>query len=573
MSSFQDTVTPVRYDPFHFRDSIDPGLIYILQLRSASDLEQPASSPIMDGDASPIASNAIGGLDAFSATGSSGAGHYPEGTPGSVSPLQRDFATEDWTTGRGDVVEPNLPFDGRLTSGAVTTRSVPMSPAAGSEISSEIDTLTLINSDGALDSLADDENLQGAVGVVSAGPRGGGLNTYGVLATGTVQRVDVGASEAQITLTSRASQFETTFNTRKYLNTGHGLEGPPDLEGVVVPVLLGQCYNIEPILLDPANLIFQISDQQLTTLGGVSACRHGGVSLSFRQDHVNYAALAAATVPVGEFDTCLSAGLVRPGLTAGGVDSFSVTVDAWTTPTEGAEIAEWLMEKAEADLDVTIDAAAWAQLVSDLTGYVYGLYLTETITWREVIDHVMRSIGAVWGADRTGAIACGVMEPPDPGGTPDLVLTEPDILDIDRLGLPDGYEYVFSQQAIRWRKNYTPNGALAGIVTTPSLSVEWRERVVDGATTSLTAKPGPVIETGLQTVGGAQQLADRILDLHGTLRTLVSVTIPATFGWIGELALVHLTYPRFGLDGGRYFIVTAIQSDHASGRTTLTLWG
>lgn len=115
---------------------------------------------------------------------------------------------------------------------------------------------------------------------------------------------------------------ETTFDdknvlTATYAGTG-GIEGGTDLKGRVKPLALGWPQNVEPVLINAVDSVYQFSAygpiEQVTKLYERGSDFGAAVA-----DYPDYAALVAATIAPGKWATCLAQGLVRLGAPAFGV--------------------------------------------------------------------------------------------------------------------------------------------------------------------------------------------------------------------------------------------------------------
>lgn len=102
-----------------------------------------------------------------------------------------------------------------------------------------------------------------------------------------------------------------------YAGTG-GAEGPLDLKGRVKPLVLGWAMNVEPVLINAVDSVYQFS-----AYGEIEAVtklyERGSDFGASIGDYATYAALVAATIPPGRWATCLAAGMVRLGAPAYGV--------------------------------------------------------------------------------------------------------------------------------------------------------------------------------------------------------------------------------------------------------------
>jgi len=105
-----------------------------------------------------------------------------------------------------------------------------------------------------------------------------------------------------------------------------GLEGGADLKGKPKPWAFGACKNVEPVLIDAINSVFQVS-----AYGAIKAVPYlyeRGASLGGSVgDYATYAALVAASIPEGRWGTCLAQGLVRTGAPPYGIITIDVEGD------------------------------------------------------------------------------------------------------------------------------------------------------------------------------------------------------------------------------------------------------
>lgn len=115
---------------------------------------------------------------------------------------------------------------------------------------------------------------------------------------------------------------ETAFDdknvlTGTYAGTG-GAEGSLDLKGKVKPLALGWPQNVEPVLINAVDSVYQFS-----AYGPIEAVtklyERGSDFGASIGDYANYTALVAASIPPGRWATCLAQGMIRLGAPAFGV--------------------------------------------------------------------------------------------------------------------------------------------------------------------------------------------------------------------------------------------------------------
>lgn len=130
-----------------------------------------------------------------------------------------------------------------------------------------------------------------------------------------------------LTMTLGAKVDEEPFGvdvlTQTYAGTT-GAEGPADLKNKTKPLVIGWVQNVEPVLINATDSVYQFSAygpiEQVTTLYERGAANLGAAVA----DYANYAALVAASIPRGRWATCLAQGMIRLGAPAYGVITADV---------------------------------------------------------------------------------------------------------------------------------------------------------------------------------------------------------------------------------------------------------
>lgn len=133
--------------------------------------------------------------------------------------------------------------------------------------------------------------------------------------------------------------FKANVLTRTYQGTG-GAEGMSALKDKPKPLILGRAANVEPVLIDADNSVYQFSGYG--PIEAVSTLYERGSDFGASVGNfATYAALVAASIPPGRWGTCLAEGLVRLGAPAFGVITGDVrghAVGAATVRLTGAVI-------------------------------------------------------------------------------------------------------------------------------------------------------------------------------------------------------------------------------------------
>jgi hypothetical protein len=129
----------------------------------------------------------------------------------------------------------------------------------------------------------------------------------------------------QLSAAVDSEPFAEDFLTAKYAGTG-GAEGGDDLKGKSKPAIFGYAQNIEPVMLDAVNNVYQVHGY-----GAIEdipfvyerAADFGASS----GDYASYAALVAASIPEGHWGTCLAEGMFRLGAPPFGLITADVKGD------------------------------------------------------------------------------------------------------------------------------------------------------------------------------------------------------------------------------------------------------
>ena len=145
------------------------------------------------------------------------------------------------------------------------------------------------------------------------------------LFNGKVEQFEIAEEKIKLTAKVDQSPFEIDALTATYAGTT-GAEGPADLKGRVKPWVFGVAKNVEPVLIDPTDNVYQFS-----AYGEIEAVdtlyERGSAFAASVGDYADYAALVAASIPEGRFGTCLAEGMVRLGAPAYGVITGDVQGD------------------------------------------------------------------------------------------------------------------------------------------------------------------------------------------------------------------------------------------------------
>lgn len=401
---------------------------------------------------------------------------------------------------------------------------------------------------------------------------------FPVIFTGVVEAVIVGLTDVTIRIKDKAAVLDLPLLTTKYAGTNvgpTGLEGTADdLKGRVKPRVYGRVFNVAPPCANTSKLTFQVSDRAVAAIGAVY---DKGLALDFGVDHANSAALTAATIASGDYDTCLAEGLFRLGSSPQGI----ITADV------DEKVADFDMTPGELLARIATDAGLLAGEVSaDDIGelnaeapYVLGLYVEDERSAREAMDRIAGSVGAWYGFDAAGVLRAAVLRVP---GEPVADLIEADLLRGFERGVADRNGVPVWRVTVRYLKFWTTQESdLAGAVTDArraALAQQYRSVTVEDPAVRLKFKQASemVVETLITTEADALSLAAALLAIHKVLRDLFETPLDVEAldeGALDIMQSVRLTHSRFGLSGGRNFRILGRRLQLGKRIVRLSLWG
>lgn len=150
-------------------------------------------------------------------------------------------------------------------------------------------------------------------------------NTVELVAKGKISRFEKDGGAIKLSLDPAGEAGETNVLALEYAGTG-GAEGGPDLKGKLKPWIFGHAMNVEPVLINEDDNVYQFSGYG--PIQSVDALYERGASFGAAiGDHANYAALVAASIPAGRWATCLAEGMIRLGAPQYGVITGDIKGD------------------------------------------------------------------------------------------------------------------------------------------------------------------------------------------------------------------------------------------------------
>lgn len=364
--------------------------------------------------------------------------------------------------------------------------------------------------------------------------------------------------------------FDQPVQQNRYAGTG-GAEGGAELKDTPKPLLFGECFNVEPVVVDPVKRVYQIHDGPI-----LNAYSGAGVNVRERgRGFTTYVEVpdVFAWDPTGKSGTVAidsTRGLFRLANTPVGLITCDAAVPEETSSglrsnRHAGVLHRLLLRNATDALLTEVDLASLQALNAADTG-VMGLYLKNDETLGDALDTVARSMGGFWSVSAAGVFAArqfafGV---PVASLSSRNLVTAPARTDTE----PPVWKLTF-RTARTWRPLSDSDIGSAeledlgggieqtGIRALLTARSGYGQAIVEQDDTlrdiRLTARELEVLTLYIQGVHTARSA--RMMALLGQHRDRYAVAVRGMFETIALGDTVTLTYPRFGLDAGKDFIV------------------
>lgn len=352
-------------------------------------------------------------------------------------------------------------------------------------------------------------------------------------------------------------------------------QGNAILAGAPKPLAFGHSYQVEPTLIDPTNLVYQVHDG---TVDDITSVQERGAEVT---DAGDVADLYATSVTAGQFKTDLARGLFRLGSSPTGQMTATVQGDEVSTTyvnTAGAILSRILVTRL--GLTTTdVDTASLTALASAQPAEV-GLFLSTAgglVNTDEACDRLIETIGGYWTATRAGQLVFGlVTDPADGVSTYTITTADVRLESIERIVIPAPAKLV--------RLGYKPYGMPLDFErSATSLGVETRqdyaqaERFAQADDSSVADIYRNAVEWTYSTLfrdyADAATEAARQLTLYKEPREAYRIPLAKGFFRFEIGDVVTLEIDRFGLDAGKQFMVVGITEDAKNDDVSVTVWG
>ena len=335
------------------------------------------------------------------------------------------------------------------------------------------------------------------------------------------------------------------------------LGGSTDNKTRLLPVTLGEVHNIEPLLVNPATLVYQYHDGT-TTAERLIEVRDNGAPITTYTTSLSAGTFTLTSAPVGQI-TCDVQGAKPSG----------------TYRNDVGRLVQYLVQNygpsatrfSSGDLDAT-------QLAAFVTAcpQAVGLYLSDRANVLAVCQQLAESVGAQVVCTSTGLLRLVRLDLPASGTATSVTAADMVAGSLQISERPA----VKATASIGYARNATPQGSglAAGLPASSAsaLGQEWINVTSTDSTTATTYKldAQPVqADTLLIDAAEAAAEAARRRDLWKTQRAIYTATYQPDL-LLTELGDTWtLTHARLGLSAGKTGLVVKIDRDWLKGRATV----
>lgn len=240
-----------------------------------------------------------------------------------------------------------------------------------------------------------------AYGRCFVGNMGDPFASYKPIFEGRCGPIAVDGGLATVTLLGLEADLDRPLLTASYAGTG-GAEGGSGLKGKLKPWASGNCLNIEPILIDPAKLIYQYHGYGPTQ--AVDNVFEAALSLGApAQTAPSYSALASLTLAKGTWAAAPAVGMFRLANQPKGTITADVraALDGAIYPATLAAIAPHLIKQAGV-LPSAIDSASFAARSEE-----WCYFSTAQSSVGDVVRDALSQVGGCLMPSSTGTFRAG----------------------------------------------------------------------------------------------------------------------------------------------------------------------
>lgn len=307
-------------------------------------------------------------------------------------------------------------------------------------------------------------------------------------------------------------------------------------DGVLIPRCFGEPKAITPILIDAAQLVYQVSIEAVDSV----VVKDNGAVVSQTSN------TAAGTFTLSQ---------AKQG---------TITVDVVDSTTRTAAS---IISAAGAAVGLPVDIAALATLPT----YTLGLFVSGDTTWRTVLDEACRSIGAFWWVTEQGVITAARFA--EPAATPDHVIPLSAI--VENSLQCEQVEQPVSDVQLHYGRRHTTLSTVAGVLDEAErdrLGKPWDVAAHDNALVGFKGALPLNVETAITHQADAMAEAQQRGSLKATQRYRYSLTTTVAGAQYQVGQTVQITHPRWSLEGGQRALIIGLRKQLAKSAVEMEVW-
>lgn len=474
-------------------------------------------------------------------------------------------------------------YEPRIEQPALMSRNIFNDGKIGGTTTASFGELTLENSDGELDYFTgyafDGQKLTLRVGEEDAL-----FSTFTTVLIAGISQAALEWNQVSVRLRDRITDLqEKKIQPLIYLGTNDNVtvffEGAADLKDVQKPLIFGRVTNVTPVLVNDFYLLYHVSSSAIADVVNVL---DKGAYLSRGTDFATIEQLKNSTPVKGAFNTCLSQGMIKLGVTPIG----TVTVTTWESKVVEQNSVAQLVYKIVTGIGgispSDVVASDFSTLDAQNAANV-GLVCDSGMSVANALDKLCESVGAFWGFDALNRFRLIRLEPPTSNAV--FEIDSSNYIDIDRESVSvNGSTDAVYKVTIEYSKNYTVQvgDQLAGLSVPADrrayLGQEIRKSTKSNDSIKIAHPNAQEITQTTLLCGSnyAEPEAQRLLSIFDPSRIILKVIVELDALSLAVLDLnvvVKVTAPRYGLSSGKYLRVINIQADAENNQFDLRLWG
>lgn len=406
--------------------------------------------------------------------------------------------------------------------------------------------LGLLNLNGALDEWLGD-GWDGRAYTLRLGDPSWPRGDFRVIVAGSIDDIVASARDRMtIKLRDKSGALNVSIQTTLIGGTTANKDQP-------VPLALGECFNVEPILTDAATHTYQGHDG---ACNAISAVRENGMAIA------NTPNLAAGTTALG----------------VGAVGRITADIQgakpAGVYLTKCADLVSYIVTTRTTLTSADLHAASFSAM-NTTCPQTLGLFIRSRMNVMEAIDRLVAAVGGWWAFDRQGLLRLGRLDAPS--GTPVLELTADDLVDreirVVRRTLP------VKTVRLGWQTNWTPqpDGIAGGVTEANRALYAAAEQVASASNAGVSTKhllaPSPdVVSTCIAGAADGAAEATRRAALFNQVRGTYGITVIGSANAVSLGDVIRLTHAHYGFSGGPLAVVVGIKDRSLENRVELAIW-